>query len=175
MGLEAVPPTVHQAQIIDGQAWSISVFPTKGAKFCAGPRYVVNGQVAQAMSCGDQTTMFADHRLVLHVGGSQARPSVGHEKSDLSHWSSIWVWGVAAPDVSRITLQLTDCQKVDLPLDEDGVFLFVTPVDGVLANTGPQRIQAFDSMGSVIDDQMALIDPPPTQDNASSPQATKCG
>lgn len=132
----------HQVQSIDGGSWSLTTVKNAAGQLCFGEK-VPTGSTrdgGQAWSCHDPATMFANGPLNYSTGAVLA---------STKHYN-VWVDGVAAPAVSKLVLELSDCSAIQLPIDGNGAFHHVFGVGEIAQGVGPHQLIAYGADGAVL-------------------------
>ena len=138
-GVPVDTPVVHHGQVVDGAHWSVKTFTNAEGETCAGETVPNDaGEGGQTLSCFDADAALAAHPILPSFGGRQVRNHV---------WANVWIWGFAAPDVTRVNVRDEATRtSVPLPLDRDGVFFRVF---GAGHTTGPWELRAYRNDGSL--------------------------
>jgi hypothetical protein len=133
----------EQAQAVDGATWTMSGVRNAEGQLCAGEKIpAATSDAGQSWSCWDTKTMFANGPVNYSTGAV----AVGHGK----HYN-VWVDGVAAPQVAKLVLELTNCKTIPLPVTANGLFHHVFGVGALAAGIAPQRLLAYDASGALLE------------------------
>jgi hypothetical protein len=152
----------HALQNVGGAQWSLTSFTNQLGQVCAGEKIPNDeGDGGQALTCRDPRTLFTNGPLVTFAGSRQS-------SSDLLHWENAWVWGWAAPSVAKVTLLLTSCAEVNVPIVEGGLYFIVLPSAELRAGVGPQQVVASSAGGEVLARNDVLLERPRTRDGVAS-------
>ena len=140
--LDAVPvdrPVAHHVQTVDGAQWSVKMFKNAEGETCAGETVPSDaGEGGQGLGCFDLEAALRAHAVVPFFGGRQIQGRV---------WANVWIWGFAAPDITRVSVRDEATRgSVPLSLDREGVFFRVF---GAGHTTGPWELRAYRSDGSL--------------------------
>lgn len=104
----------HAAPRVDGQTWGLRSYTNVRGELCLSRD--VPGE-AVGTGCLPAAKLFADGPLFAIPGARQeSAPYAKYE------WDNQWVYGIAHPAITTLTLVNMDCSTQDLTLDEDGAF-----------------------------------------------------
>jgi hypothetical protein len=162
----------EHAQTIDGQSWSLTSFTNSQNQVCAG-ELVPNdaGDGGQGLTCRDPGAMFATAPILAFFGARVTPATLG------KGWANSWVWGWASSAVASVTLRLTDCTVVQLPLAIDHTFFQVFSRGQLASGVGAQTLSAFNSAGQMIGSQNVAVAPPVDahgRSQGTAPQRANC-
>lgn len=159
-GQETVPsagqtPARVATQVVNGQAWSLDAFTNANGRTCLAQHAPAGSGTGTA--CADPQTLFASGPLHVEVD-QRTLPT------DKTHWSSIWVYGWVAPQVSTLVAVMTNCERVQLSF-ANGVFSHV-----FTGRDLPQKLIAYGQGGAAGQEkQLALSVSPQAAGLATAP------
>jgi hypothetical protein len=128
--------TYHQRTMVNGQEWAVVTYRNSEGKLCLG----LKSGGGLGRSCTTERALFSEGPLAINTGWTSEGGASG-----------AWLFGFTQAPVKKVLVQFGDCSERSLPLDADGIFLYVTP--GPYAAPGspdqrlPQRVIALDDAG----------------------------
>ena len=131
--------------VVDGHEWSLRVFRNVLGQTCAGEQIPNDGgDGGQAWTCEDPSSVTSSQAPLYYALGARQLPGNNLQ------WHNAWVWGWADPSVSSVTLQLTNCTTLNLPVNGDHLFFYVFSSNSLRSGIGPQSLVAASKSGDVV-------------------------
>jgi hypothetical protein len=129
----------HQRTMVNGHEWAVVTYRNSEGKLCLG----LKSGGGLSRSCTTEQALFSEGPLAINTGWTGEGGVAG-----------AWLFGLTEAPVTKVRLQFSDCSERSVPLDADGIFLYVTP--GPYAAPGspdqrlPQRVIALDDTGVTV-------------------------
>jgi hypothetical protein len=146
---------LHSQTVVSGKTWAVRSFTNRLGEYCAGE--IIPGE-GQALGCFPPDDRTGGRPVRVYVGSRQ------EPGSNLTRWSSIWVWGIAQPEIQSARIVFTNCSIEELKPDAEGVFLYVEDPELVKEDVWPVRVEAIDAVGEVADTAQTPLEAPDTDE-----------
>jgi hypothetical protein len=143
------PEKMHASPRVDGQTWGLRSYTNVRGEICLS--HDVPGELV-GTGCRPAARFFADGPLYALPGARQIPRGYANEE-----WDNQWVYGVAHPDIARLTLVNMDCSTQDLTLDEDGAFNYVAGREKIKKGAMQYKLIARDESGQVLAERVISI------------------
>jgi hypothetical protein len=131
-------------QVVDGQQWSVKTFTNEDGLTCASE--IVpndNGEGGTGSTCFAPESMFDSGPIRLYVG---MRSHLSNRKA----WSNIWLWGWVAPEVSALRIELANCARIPLTINQNRMFFRVFGTQQIQTKAFAQNLIAYRQDSSVV-------------------------
>jgi len=131
--------TYHQRTMINGHEWAVVTYRNSEGKLCLG----LKSGGGLGRSCTTEAALFSEGPLAINTGWTGEGGTTG-----------AWLFGFTEAPVKKVLVQFSDCTERSVPLDADGIFLYVTPGPYAAPRSPdqrlPQRVIALDDAGATV-------------------------
>lgn len=147
-------PETLLTQSVEGESWSLRSFTNAAGELCFGEKVPGEGQ---GITCATIDQYLGESKLYVGVGARQ------RSGGDLTEWDNSWILGLAAPEIDRLELVLTDCSRQPVMMGESGLFLYVMGSGLLHSDVWPDTIIGYDASGNVVAREEVRLEPPDTE------------
>lgn len=139
----------HPAPRVAGETWGLRSYTNVRQEVCLS--HDVPGELV-GTGCISSDKLFTRGPLYV-LRGARQEP-VPYAKTE---WDRQWVYGLAHPAVTSLTLVSMDCSTQDLSLDEDGAFNYVVGSERIQRGELPYKLMARGAQGSLLAEEVVAI------------------
>jgi hypothetical protein len=140
---------IHDAPRVDGQTWDLRSYDNVRGDLCF--THKVPGELV-GTGCMPADKLFADGPLyALHGARQIAGQPITPE------WDNQWVYGIAHPAVTTLTLVNMDCSTVPLSMDKHGAFNYVASSEDIRRGRQLYKLVARGQTGTVLAERKVAI------------------
>ena len=156
--------TVQYDVPVDGQRWSLKTYRDAEGQLCVAETVPGEGV---GTACGyTADRMFANGRNIHYSLGARQRPE---QRNDRTKWDNVSIWGFVHPSVKRLELLLTNCQRLPLHVNADGMYFHVVGQGMLHRQVWPHALIGYGASGDVLASEtlpLTAPDPEPSQRDA---------
>jgi hypothetical protein len=146
------PITIHGRTVVDGAEWMVKTYHNVDGQLCVVQTVPGEGEGG---TCLEESTLFARGPILLFSGSRQ-------NEGNTQTWDNAWVWGFVSPSVTNLDLVSTNCTKIPLHVDSQGVFLHVVASGPLHRGDWPYKIVAEGLAGEIIASEVVKLRDPST-------------
>lgn len=155
---------VDRRATVDGQVYSVFTYRAANGQTCVGEAIPGGGE---GVGCFDKAKLFAEGPIAVSYGSRQ-------DEGNRVRFANTWVWGFAAPSISRLEIVTRNCARIPVEVGPDGVFLHVSSRAQLAGGNFPLRIEALAAEGEVIGAKDIALEQVARRSGILVPSTTGC-